>query len=204
MRLFVIVSLIASVLLVACGGNQPPSPEAQTNPMQAPETVPDDQVENAEPTDDPNIVIVTQDTNLSLTQDFALEVPLPGTLVASETEDPNVALVFDSIFFTRTGGPEGSERIQVELFQDGRMIFNGETTLIPIETILEIDLMLDEMNFFGLQNNMMGPLVEGTEYQYGLIVNRGPDTLAITSTDGFMPTEYEQLLGTILNLALQS
>lgn len=203
MRLFVILSLFASLLLAACGGSQPAPTEVPANDAQGVDAVTDEQVVDSEPTNDPNIVVVTQ-APISLTDNFELEVPMPGTLVASETEDPNAALVFDNIFFTRTGGPEGSERIQIELFQDGRMIYNSQQSMVPIETILRIDAMLDEMNFFGLQNNMMGPQVEGDEYQYGLVVTRGIDTLAVTSIDGYMPTEYERLLGTILNLALRS
>lgn len=204
MRLIILLLIFSSLFLAGCGGGQAPTQDPANNvDATVPAEIAPEETELAdlEPTQDPNFVVVTLPSG---TEDFALEVGAPGTLVASETEDPNVSLVFDRMIFTRTSGPEGSERLQMELFQDGRYILNGVQGQVPIETILSIDLKLDEINFFGMQGNMLGPSVEGDEYQYGLTVYRGDDELSVVSMDGMMPTEYEQLLAMLLDIALNN
>jgi len=202
MRLVTLLFIFTSLLLAACGGGQP-QPENNNNNVDAtaPAEVVAEGTESVEPTDDPNIVVVTLPSG---TDDFALEVAAPGTLVVSETEDPNVSAVFDQIIFTRSRGPEGAQRIQLELFQDGRFVLNGVQGQVPIETVLSIDLKIDEVNFFGLQGNMLGPPDEGDEYQYALTVIRGIDELSVVSMDGMMPTEYQQLLVMFLDIALNN
>jgi hypothetical protein len=130
----------------------------------------------------------------------ALPVPLPGTLVASETEDPNVGLTFDYIFFQQTGGSENTTTV-VEIYSDGRVVRDGETFTVSQNVITQLDQMIDSLNFFGLQGTMLGPPGPETSYRYRVGVTRGAETRAINAQDGFIPDEFAAFLGSIRNAA---
>ncbi len=81
---WMLILLMVAVLLAACVGQPVPA---------ASPPVPDVTAEaDGTPTLDPAIQIVTRPAP---TEDFELAVPLPGEWVASATEDPEIALIFD-------------------------------------------------------------------------------------------------------------
>jgi hypothetical protein len=138
------------------------------------------------------------------TAEGALEIAPPGTLVASETEDPDAGLVFDRVFLLRTGGTaEAPIRDEIEVFQNGQYRRNESTGVASTNRIARIDELIDSVNFFGLQGAMLGPSTETDDYFYRLTVERNGIERTIQSQDGFMPTEYMNLLGEILLVGVQ-
>jgi len=202
-----IFALLFALLLAACGG----APSDDTQPEEAAATADvDDSIspileERAEPDDNITSTPDPRDPNpmgvdivpLTPTREDAvgaLPVARPGELVASETEDPNAALVFDTLRVTRTGGPVEGDNIELNIRQDGTFTRNGAPGLLPPEQITEIDGWLDEINFFGLQGTFMGAGAPNDAYFYTISVVRGPFSRSITAVDRFLPDELRQLL----------
>jgi len=186
-----ILSILMALFTTACGGDEIVVPETNVDV-------------NAEATTEPTapaVVVVTRSPAEELPEG-ALEIPLPGTLVASETEDPDIDLVFDRILFIRSGGGEDIPRVEIEILQSGLISINGTPSNTIPQTIINIDNMIDEINFFGMQGAMLGPSADNDDFRYSLTVQRGDLERTIQSQDGFMPAVYEQLLGEILRLGL--
>lgn len=128
----------------------------------------------------------------------ALPVPLPQTLVASETEDVVPRGDFDYIYFRQTGGEDGIE-IVIEFFGDGRVTYNGEEGTIAEANIANLNTLINDLNFFGLQGTMMSAAPSGSEtYYYQVYIQRGNQQRSINSQDGFMPREYIAFLGVLI------
>lgn len=134
--------------------------------------------------------------------DFALPEAGVGTLVASETEDPNAGLIFDRVRLTRSGGPRSEEGVVLEIFQNGSYTRNGASGSISQQEVARLDALLDEINFFGLQGNMLGPSGEDPAYRFTLTVVRGADERTIQSQDGWMPQAYIQLLAEFFEVGM--
>ncbi len=187
-------TLFVLVAVAACGG-APAEDAVPTvdNSLSADATAETQADDTAAPTTDPAVVVVTPRGTDAFT------VPLPGTLDPIVTEDPNIALVFDRIYLVRTGGPQNSGALEVEIFQDGRVIRNGETQLISPDEVLALDTMLDEIDFFGIHGAYLGPPTGQDEpYRYELRVERAEDRRLIVFQEGYIPDEIEALLAAII------
>lgn len=151
------------------------------------------------------IVVVTRNFDDEPTAEGALPIPIPGTLVASETEDPDAGLIFDRIYLVRTGIESGEAiRDEIELLQDGQFTRNGRSGIADTNTIARIDEWIDTVNFYGMQGAMLGPSSETDDYRYSLTIERNGLERTINSQDGFMPIAYMNLLGEILLVGLQN
>lgn len=129
--------------------------------------------------------------------DHSLEVALPGTLVASETEDPDANILFTSIRLERTGGT-GGVPLTVEVFGDGRIIRNGAAGTISQDVIARLQDHIVTLNFFGMQGTYLGPGGDDTVYRYRLTVDREGTTRTINAMDGFIPREIQRFIGAII------
>ncbi len=133
----------------------------------------------------------------------ALPVPLPGTLVASETEDPEITPGFNRLVLFREGGPllngQQPEPVTIEIYNDGRILRNGIAGSISRETIDSLALALDEINFFGMQNVYMGvyDLTSG-DFFYQLTVASPILERQLNLQDGYMPTEVAEIVARII------
>lgn len=126
--------------------------------------------------------------------DGALNVPLPQTLVASETEDIVPREDFDYIYFRKTGGEDGVE-IVIEFFENGNVIYNGEEGTISEADIATLNTVIKDLNFFAMQGTMMSAAPGSSQtYYYNLFIQSGTQERSINSQDGFMPREYVTLL----------
>lgn len=132
----------------------------------------------------------------TLADENALPIPLPGTLVASETEDPEPPGLFDYISMEQEGGRGGSV-ILIEIYGDGTVIANGITGQIGPAEILEIDNAINTVNFFGMQGALLGPPGRADGYIYRLAITRNQTTRAINAQEGYMPGEFINLLGLV-------
>ncbi len=187
MRLWILL-ISLSIAIVACTGEAPAEGDTP---------VPQDTSNNVEPTPDPNDAVAVV-TLTPMPEGDALEVPLPQTLVASETEDPNAALVFDQLIFVRYGGPEGTEPINLILQQDGSYTLNDQPGATTPDRVIQLDDLLDEINFFGMQGTLLGPNTDTEDYRYRITVIRADDERTLQAQDGFYPQELGRIFGQLL------
>ncbi|MGB1286697.1 MAG: hypothetical protein ACPG7F_09215 [Aggregatilineales bacterium] len=190
MRYRLLFLLIPVWILAACDADTPaentPIP-ATAVPVEATEDVPFD-----------NRVIVTR----APLEEGALEVPPVGVLVASVTEDPEIDLVFDVITLRREGGIDEAP-IEIVLNQNGSFTRDGVPGQITPADVTRIDDLIDEINFFGLQGTMMGPAIDEEDYRFVLRVERNGTARSITSQEGYIPPEYQRLLGAIFDVGFR-
>lgn len=187
--------LLLILTLAACGGNNADTPTQAALPDAPTDTTSDPAAEATAPA----FVIVTRAV---VDEDPEILATLPGpeeVSVASATEDPEVDLIFDEIELFVFGGEPGTERIELIVRQDGSFVRNGVTGRISEARVLEIDRLIDALNFFGLNANFIS-LAETRNRKYQLRIDRGTRSRTIQSEDGFMPVEYRMLLAEILNV----
>ncbi|MFW5709376.1 MAG: hypothetical protein ACOCX5_04055 [Chloroflexota bacterium] len=129
----------------------------------------------------------------------ALPVVPPGTLVVSETEDPDPQAPLEYVYFTQEGGLAGTV-FEMELFPDGRVVVNGIEGTVDQATIAQLDQSLREINFFGLQPTFLGPPGTADTYRYRLLIRRGEQEKMINAQDGFTPTAVLELLAQVRSI----
>jgi hypothetical protein len=200
--------IICALLLTACdtGGGQVDDQAASgLDPTAVPTAVPgenpalDELEAMLDEETNPDYPSVPLDPEATETEVFELPVPLPGTLVASATEDPEAGLIFDKITFVLKGGPQDVHTV-IELVSDGNFTRDGVPGMTTPDVVLEIDTMIDQVNFFGMQNTFLGPPADENEYSYQMIVERAGASRMVNAQDGFTPNEILQLFGKISNL----
>ncbi|GAB1420161.1 hypothetical protein MASR2M15_02440 [Anaerolineales bacterium] len=187
----ILILMVLMLSMAACGTNETPTVDNSGN---------DQNTTDNSGTVESNIVVVTRAATVETLEPGALPILPAGTLVASETEDPNADTPFTYIMFERWGGPGDVPEVTIRINRDGSATFNDVATFIPLGVIDEIQRSLLEINFFGLQGNMMGTPGTGEEFYYRLTVNREGQERAITSQDGYMPNEYKALLAQFVKL----
>ncbi len=207
MRLFISLCILA-LILVGCGGNDAPqndtsqevNPEANAGGVSSDATPIGFGIGSEDETDN-SIVLVTPQANRD--QD---RVPLPGTLAYdNEYIDENMGAVFDRIIFVRTGGGPDSSFYQLNLNQDGSYQLNSETLgQVDSATVINLDNILDDINFFGINTIMLGPAPETDKYRYTITVERGDDELTIRAEDGFTPQPFQKLISALMNVVINS
>ncbi|XWX02755.1 hypothetical protein VZO05_09555 [Aggregatilineales bacterium SYSU G02658] len=193
--MFILVLLLT---LAACGGS------ADTPTQAALPDAPSDPSANVDPAAEataPAFVIVTRAV-VDDDPEILATLPSPDEIsVASATEDPDIDLIFDQIELFVYGGEPGAERIELVVRQDGSFVRNGVAGRISEARVLEIDRLIDALNFFGLNANFIS-LAETRNRKYQLRIDRGTLSRTIQSEDGFMPVEYRLLLAEILNVGV--
>lgn len=127
----------------------------------------------------------------------ALDVPLPQTLVASETEEVEPIPDFNRIAFSQQGG---GNTIVFEILGDGRVVRDGQTYNIGTAQVAALNQAIDELNFFGLQGTFLGPPGAEEAYRYRVSVQAGDIERAITAQDGYIPLELRRFLGLIRDI----
>ncbi len=203
---------LCSVLLImgsisACGGNEGSTTEPLPTVVNANSTDPaptmDTSVTLVLP---PTITILPQDTPTpEITIEGALPIPGPRTLVASQTEDPNANVPFTQITLIRTEGPifGGSPQppLNIEIQANGTVTYGEASGQLAQAEIDQINTLIREVNFFGMQNNFISeaPVTGSDEYVYQLTILRGEQERLMTARDGFLPQELRDMLAYILN-----
>ncbi len=184
MRRNALLCLICLIVLAACGG-------AGDQPTAAPQV--DTSNPPADSTTDPNLapaITVTPAQREFATGEAPL--PIPGTLVNIATEDPEAALLFDIILFTRTGGVAGVP-VTVEILQNGAVTRDGVVTAITADQVKLLDDQIDLINFFGIEGVFEAPGRSAEVYHYELTVDRAGSSKTIKADDGLIPPELSQL-----------
>jgi hypothetical protein len=206
MRYALYLVLVCALVLSACGGggdgdNDTVADNTQQTDQTAPAVDP-----NATPTEDTGNSIAdiltvepVQPHGVTGNEPDELEVPLPGTLVASATEDPDAGLIFDRVVFTMTGGADNTT-LTIELKSDGTMTRDGVVGFVGQDVVNAVDTLLDEVNFFGLQATFLGPAPDSTVYRYSLRVERAGAERTINAQDGYTPDQIKSLFAKLAQL----
>lgn len=190
MRAFHLAGLgLMLVALAACG--TPPEADITTNGG-TPVIV-------EQPTTDPFVIVTL--SSQDATEDMMAGIPGFGTLEASSTEDPNIDMIFSEINLYVYGGEEGTQPLSLTLLENGTYTRNEFSGTVSPQRVTEIDTLLDELNFFGLQANFIG-FGASNVTKYRLRVVRGTQERMIDSEEGYMPTQYNILLGELLKVGI--
>lgn len=127
--------------------------------------------------------------------------PRPGEIATlTMTEDPQVAAFFDKVTLIRVYTTDGS-MLQMELLQDGTLTVNGAVaTNVGAGKVLEIDTILDEINFFGISGAFAATFPAQDSFIYTIAAERMGTRLSIRVDDALMPPELGRLIEAMLNL----
>lgn len=183
MKISVLLVILALVLAACSSGDAPAATNAPEEPTQAAAVNPTQAV-----------IVVTRDPsdNPFGAVDESVEV----------TEDPNPDAMFDSIRFVRVGGGEGAETIELMLQADGTYTRNGTAGVITPERVVEIDTLLDSLNFFNIAGDMLGPGGDEFMFTYVVTVNRAGVERTIQSDDNRMPQAYKEFVAELMSIGL--
>ncbi len=199
--------LIGMFFLSACGGNAAPTaaPTADSSSVTSTDsstTAVPATIAGLQPTVDLAATQSAQPTDVQQERAFGTDeppLPIPGTMVAATTPDPDVGLVFDTILFERTGGVAGIP-LTVEVKSDGTVTRDGVASTISPDQVTLIDNVIDQLNFFGLEGVFAAPGTSADTYHYEVTVNRSGSSRTIQAEDGFLPSELAQFLSLLSDL----
>jgi hypothetical protein len=198
MRRNLCVILMGAVFLAACGGGTTSAPTADTSSASTVQAT-------AASVGETPIVAATQPALATVEQQqraFETDeapLPVPGTMSAPTTPDPEAGLIFDDIQLERTGGIAG-QTLTIQVRSDGTFTRDGVAGTITPDQVTMIDNLLDQMNFFGLQGVFTAPGTGADVYNYEVTVNRAGSARTIKAQDGFIPPEMIQLLSLLSSL----
>jgi hypothetical protein len=135
------------------------------------------------------VVIVTR--SAAQEAQSSIQLPPPGTLVASETEDPRADVPFTTISVVRLhqGIADG-----LLIKGDGTFTYNNVPGVLSPQQIFNLNQAIKDINFFGIEAAFMSMVPQPDAYEYAITVERGEDTRTIVSQDNFTPNEYTTFL----------
>ncbi len=190
MRLFTGLLLFCALLMTACGG-------APSAPTDAPlPTMMSIDLGGTATADAAATAAVQQPIPTVGPRDYELtgvaDIPLPGTLVYAATEDPNMGVTFDSIYFERTGGTDGP--LTMEVRGDGTVVRNGEA-IAPLNSVQvgQITSLIDEINFFNILGVFTAAGTSPNAVQYSITVDRGGSSSSIQAVRELAPRQLIRL-----------
>src|SRR5687767_12047154 len=149
-----------ALMLAACTNQAPtatagPAPSGATNPPPVP----------------PTLVIVTRSAAQEARDSIVM--PLPGTLVASEAEDPRADVPFTNISIVRL---HQGVTDQLVIRGDGTFVYNNVSGVLTPEQVITINQAIKAINFFGLEATFMSLVPRPDAYEYALTIERGEDS----------------------------
>lgn len=194
MRYTASVLLICALALAACGGGETPAPPTADPNAVNPDATPVPERSTLPPP-------ITLSPREYSTDEVSDPLPIPGTLVAAATPDPDAGLVFDRILFERTGGVAGIP-LTIEIRSNGSVTRDGQPRTIGADLVRLIDDQLDLMNFFGIQGVFSAPGTSADIYTYNITVERSGASLTIKAQDGFIPPEIQRLIALLQDIGL--
>jgi len=207
MRHALYVVLILALMLAACGGDAAPTESGPTiapvppTPEDAP-VDPDDEVMGAALDFDEVVsqALNTQEVMVIPSStpdpDGGLEVPLPRTLVASETEEVEPIGPFQYLSFEQRAQGETSGT-RLVIYGDGRVTHQGREGRLEAADIQQINDAIRALNFFGLQGTFLGPPGNEETFIYRIAIETETVGRAINAQNGYMPDQFTAFLGLI-------
>lgn len=203
MRRNLCLILIVALFLAACGGNAAPTAVLPTIDTSSSGTaVPGTPIGQVSTPDfaATQAALPTSQPEQRAYETGVAELPIPGTMIAATTPDPDAGLIFDSIQFVRTGGIAG-KTLTIEIKSDGTVTRDGVASTIAPDQVTLIDTAIDQLNFFGIQGVFQAPGTSADTYHYSVTVNRAGSSRTINAEDGFVPPELQQFLALLGSVA---
>ncbi|MBL8161348.1 MAG: hypothetical protein JNJ61_05125 [Anaerolineae bacterium] len=194
MRYTALLLLICAFALVACGGGETPAPPTADPNVVDPNATPVPERSTLPPP-------ITLSPREYSTDEVSDPLPVPGTLVAAATPDPDAGLVFDRILFERTGGIAGVP-LTIEILSNGSVTRDGQPRTIGADLVTLIDGQLDLMNYFGIQGVFTAPGTSADIYTYNITVERNGASLTVKAQDGFIPPDIQRLISLLQDIGL--
>lgn len=189
---------IGMLFLAACGGTSASTPETTSPTAQAADTTPSPLAA----TPDFASTLTAEPTIDQQVRSFGTDeppLPIPGTIIAPTTPDPDAGLIFDLIILERTGGPT-SQPLTIEVRSDGAFTRNDVPGTLSPDQITLIDTIIDQLNFFGLQGVFIAPGTSADTFRYRVTVERAGASRTLQAADGFLPPELAQFLSLLGSL----
>jgi hypothetical protein len=206
MRVNLSLILIGLFFLSACGGNAPattaPTADSSSVTTDSSGTAVPATVAGLQATPDLAATQSAEPTLIVQERSFSTDeppLPIPGTIIAPITPDPDAGLIFDIILLERTGGLAGIP-LTIEVKGDGTVTRDGVASTISPDQVTFLDNLLDQLNFFGLQGVFTAPGTSADTYHYAVTVERAGSSRTIRAEDGFLPSEMIQLLSLLSDL----
>jgi emfourin len=138
----------------------------------------------------------TSDVQLTPVIPIDVTVPPVGTMIAPVTEDPDAGTMFDAVYLEQSGGFTGMP-LKVEVHSDGRLVRDGVVGSVTPEQVAEIDNIIREINFFGLQGQFEPASTNPDAYSYKISVDRGGSSRTINAQDGYTPEPLLKLINAV-------
>ncbi|MEO8610024.1 MAG: hypothetical protein ABI690_19175 [Chloroflexota bacterium] len=208
MRRNLCLILIGTLFLAACGGNAAPTAVLPTIENTASASSDGTAVQGTpvgqEPTEDFAATQTAMPTSVPQERAYETgqpELPIPGTMIAATTPDPDAGLLFDTIDFERTGGIAGKP-LSIQIKSDGTVTRDGVASTITADQVTLIDTVIDQLNFFGLQGMFQAPGTSADTYHYSVTVTRAGSSRKIDAEDGFVPPELQQFFTLLSGIAV--
>lgn len=132
-----------------------------------------------------------------------LPIPQPGTLVASQTQDPDVPRNFDRLTLVRSGGPlinngQPEPPLIIEISRDGSVARGERRGRVQLDTIDTLNALINEMNFYGAQGTFLGTFTAEDEvYLYQITVSTAVMERTINAHEPLLPPELRRLIARI-------
>lgn len=126
----------------------------------------------------------------------SIVMPLPGTLVVSETEDPRADVPFTTISIVRLHQGVAD---QLVIRGDGTFNYNTATGVLTPEQVAAINQGIKDINFFGVEATFMSMVPQPDAFEYAITIERADDTRTIVAQDKFMPAPFAAFLNDLWN-----
>jgi hypothetical protein len=120
--------------------------------------------------------------------------PDVGVISTATTPDPNIQLLFDSVTLEQRIGGQDTPVLTVIVRRDGSVQrSDAQAASVGEFGVLELDALLDEVDFFGFQGFFVSAGNAGSTI-YRITVERAGFTRSVDLQEGLAPPELQQLV----------
>ncbi len=163
--------------------------------------------EDAPPTADVTLAVgidgrtledMIEDATRPLDQQPPTAIPTAENPLAIETEEPTAGELFDRVVITRSGG-RGQLDYYIEIFPDGRFIFNDEEGQLPQQEINALQARFDEIRVYSIANNHQLWPSNPDVFRYVFHVQMGVYQTTLEGENAYVPPEIRDLIGTAID-----